>query len=252
MLEDVERSLGAGILVGTTCFFAAMITWVDRARRGAVVTTIASAALAGMVSWGTPIWISSVLPNALASDLAHVAQPENLGALAGWILAFIAGAFFFATAASEWTTLKYAKSWDAPLSTGRPSPMDEEPLVTAPPDRIRRLEMLRKAGTISDEDLTTQKARILSREGLVGPIPIPPNSGSRKAARAHIEYLRGSGRYAPEEIEAQKERILRAYGLSADFQFPEEELQALVIRRQGGVIDEAEFDQQKKRILDRI
>ncbi|HYK93784.1 MAG TPA: SHOCT domain-containing protein [Thermoplasmata archaeon] len=251
-LEGTQTALGVDLFVGVTAFLAAVITWADRARLGAVRTTIAAAVAACILSLGTPIWLSNFLPGALGADLSPLGVPVTGGPLAGWVLPFVAFALFAAAAVAEWTTLRYAKPWDAPLSTATPTPSGEEPPVTAPPDRVLRLERLRNAGTITDEDLETQKARILSLEPLVQPVPIPPNSGSRKAAQAHLEFLRRSGRYKPDQLEAQRANVLRAYGLSPDLLFPEEEVQALVVLQRSGGIDQGQFERRKKEILDRI
>ena len=252
VLGDLGAALGLTLVLGTASFLAAMITWVDRARLGAVRTTMAVAAAAGALSAATPIWASTVLPGAVAANLAPVAGAQDLGPLGGWVLAIVAACLFFASAVSEWTTLRYAKPWDAPLSTDPTPPSEEGPPVSTPPDRVQRLELLRQRGAITDEDFAEQRARILSVDRMVGPIPIPPNSGSRRAAQAHLDYLRESGRYRPDQLAAQTEVVLRAYGLSPDLLFPEEEIQALAVRFRAGKVTSAEFERRKKEILGRI
>ncbi len=252
VMQGSENALGFALFAGTACFFSAVITWADRARLGAVRTTMGAAAVAGALSLLTPILVSQALPNAFAADLSGLGGVQNSGPLGGWMLMFVAAVLFVAAAASEWTTLRYAQPWDAPLSVGPAPTSKEEPPVTTPPDRVRRVERLWKQGAITSEDFEAQKARILDPGRLADAVPIPPNSGSRKAARAHIEYLQDSGRFTPVQLEAHTEKVLRAYGLSADFRFPEEEIQALLIRQRAGTVGKEEFDRRKQEILDRI
>lgn len=252
VLEGLETALGIDLLVSAGCFLVGMITWVDRARLGAVKTTLASAVAAGGLSLGTSVWISAILPGAMAVDTSGLTGVENLGPLGGWFLPFIAAALFFAAAVSEGSTLRYAKPWDAPLSTAPPPPREDDLPFSAPPDRVLRVESLWRRGTISEEDFIVQKLRILSPESIVGPVPIPPNAGTREAARAHLDYLRESGWYSQVDFEIQRQNVLRAYGLSEGLLFPEEELEALLVRMRAHEIGTGEFDRRKKEILDRI
>lgn len=260
ILEYVEDGVGFSEFVGVVCFLVALFAWVDRARFGAVRTATAAALFAALSTLVGPIWMAVELPTGLVADGKEFASSgfygttssANWGPSTGWIVAIIAVVLFLAATVSEWSTLRYAKPWDAPLDDRPTKPPTGPPPVTTPPDRLARLDLLRRSGAITDDDVSAQRARILASENLVGPVPIPPNVGSKKAAFAHLEYLRTSGRYTPEQQEMQRANVLRVYGLSPSFQFPEEELQALVVRQRAGQIEPEEFERRKREILNRI
>lgn len=256
----LQSDLFLALLAGTGASIVALIVWVDRARVGAVRTAMAAAGLGALGSLVGPVWLVLSLVGALSLD-GMLAAPAtfygttteaNWGPGGGWILAIVAAVLFLASAVSQGTTLRFAKPWDAPLDERPPQPTDEPLPVTTPPDRIARLVALRRGGAITDDDLEAQKARILAPESLLRPIPIPPNRGSKEAARAHLDYLRSSGRYTADQQKEMRGRVTAAYGLSPSLEFPEEELHALAARRKAALIGEAEFARRKKEILETI